>query len=86
MKNTVEEKARNGELPAVKIGRSWVFFRHTLFARLFEMSLEAKRRRRGWIGARAPTSPPKKRRPLLGRRCELEVGGNAAGANLGSPL
>jgi len=24
--NTVEEKARNGELPAVKIGRSWVFF------------------------------------------------------------
>ena len=45
--NTVEEKARTGELPAVKVGRTWVFLRRTLFARLWEMSLEPKQSREG---------------------------------------
>jgi len=45
--NTIEEKARTGQLPAVKIGRTWVFMRETLFHRLFEMSLEPKNPREG---------------------------------------
>lgn len=45
--NTIEEKARTGQLPAVKIGRTWVFLRATLFGRLFEMSLEPKSSREG---------------------------------------
>lgn len=39
---TIEEKARTGELPAVKVGRSWVFMRETLFAKLFELSMAPK--------------------------------------------
>lgn len=42
---TIEIKARTGELPAVKIGRSWVFMRETLFAKLFELSLAPKESR-----------------------------------------
>lgn len=42
---TVEDKARNGELPAVKIGRSWVFPRSALLLRLNEMALVPKRTR-----------------------------------------
>lgn len=37
--STVEEKARNHELPAVKIGRSWLFPRQALLQRLNEMAL-----------------------------------------------
>jgi excisionase family DNA binding protein len=37
--STVEEKARNHELPAVKIGRSWLFPREALMQRLNEMAL-----------------------------------------------
>lgn len=37
--STVEEKARNCELPAVKIGRSWLFPRQALMQRLNEMAL-----------------------------------------------
>ncbi len=37
--STVEEKARNHELPAVKIGRSWLFPRQALMQRLNEMAL-----------------------------------------------
>src|SRR5882672_7194055 len=36
---TVEEKARNGELPGVKVGRSWVFPREAMLQRLNEMAL-----------------------------------------------
>lgn len=37
--STVEEKARNRELPAVKIGRSWLFPRQAMLQRLNEMAL-----------------------------------------------
>lgn len=37
--STVEEKARNHELPGVKIGRSWLFPRQALMQRLNEMAL-----------------------------------------------
>ena len=36
---TVEDKARSGELPAVKIGRSWLFPREALMQRLNQMAL-----------------------------------------------
>jgi excisionase family DNA binding protein len=66
--NTVEEKARTGQLPAVKIGRSWVFLRHTLFAKLFEMSLDPKISREGEsVHARNVRAKENATR-LLGRR------------------
>lgn len=37
--STVEEKARSHELPAIKIGRSWLFPRLALIQRLNEMAL-----------------------------------------------
>lgn len=42
---TVEEKARNGAIPGVKIGRSWVFVRSALVARMHELAMEPKRTR-----------------------------------------
>ena len=36
---TLEDKARNGELPGLKVGRSWVFPREALLQRLNEMAL-----------------------------------------------
>lgn len=41
---TVEEKCRNGELPGVKVGRSWVFPREALLQRLNEMALARRNR------------------------------------------
>jgi excisionase family DNA binding protein len=43
--STVEEKARTGELPGVKIGKSWQFPRAALFQRLNEMALSSKESR-----------------------------------------
>jgi excisionase family DNA binding protein len=40
---TVEEKTRSGEIPAVKIGRSWVYPRAALLQRLNELALGPKR-------------------------------------------
>lgn len=37
--STIEEKARNHELPGVKIGRSWIFPRQALMQRLNEIAL-----------------------------------------------
>jgi excisionase family DNA binding protein len=42
---TVEEKARTGELPAIKIGRSWKFPREALFECFNKMALEPKQTR-----------------------------------------
>lgn len=39
---TVEEKARKGELPGVKIGRSWRFPREALMRRLNEMAMSSR--------------------------------------------
>ena len=40
---TVKEKARNGELPAVKFGRSWRFPRSALMEALHQKALANKR-------------------------------------------
>lgn len=43
---TVEEMARNGELPGLKVGRGWVFVRADLLSYLAERArAEAERRR-----------------------------------------
>lgn len=45
---TVEDKARNGELPGVKIGRSWIFPRDALIDSINELArLEAAARKAG---------------------------------------
>jgi excisionase family DNA binding protein len=65
--NTIEEKARTGALPAVKIGRSWVFMRHTLFEKLFELSLEPKEKDGLSLHARRVIAKENAAR-LMGRR------------------
>lgn len=55
---TVEEKARKGELPGVKIGRSWRFPREALMRRLNEMALNSQP-----LAARTATL-----RPIPGKR------------------
>ena len=42
--STIEEKARTGELPGIKIGKSWIFPREALLQRLNEMALAPKQR------------------------------------------
>ncbi len=37
---TVEDKARNGELPAVKFGRGWIFPSHALISAVNAIALE----------------------------------------------
>jgi excisionase family DNA binding protein len=39
---TIEDKARSAQLPAVKIGRSWMFPRAALMQRLNEMALASQ--------------------------------------------
>lgn len=39
---TVQEKARAGQLPGIKFGRSWIFPKSALIQRLHEMALENK--------------------------------------------
>ena len=39
---TIQEKARAGELPGLKFGRSWIFPRSALIERLHEMALANK--------------------------------------------
>ena len=58
--STVEEKARNHELPGVKIGRSWLFPRQALMQRLNEMALArpAPARPKGVIKPGANRRPP----------------------------
>jgi excisionase family DNA binding protein len=42
---TVEDKTRSGELPAVKMGRTWVYPRAALLQRLNEMALALNKTR-----------------------------------------
>ncbi|WP_390888316.1 helix-turn-helix domain-containing protein [Comamonas testosteroni] len=61
----VEEMARNGELPGLKIGRGWVFIRADLLAYLSERARhEAEKRRmeRGKSDHSAPNVRPIKPR------------------------
>lgn len=59
-KEQVEELARGGELPALKIGRSWLFVRADLLAYLAEKArAEAQERR----AKRQPNAPVQLTRP-----------------------
>jgi excisionase family DNA binding protein len=64
--STVEEKARNHELPGVKIGRSWLFPRQALMQRLNEMALArpALTRPQGVIKPSLKRRPPPALPPL----------------------
>lgn len=43
---TLRERAANGDLPAIKMGRSWIFPAAALEARLNELAVDECRRRR----------------------------------------
>lgn len=64
--STVEEKARTRELPAVKIGRSWLFPRQALMQRLNEMALAQPEtlRPKGIIHSEMKRRSPPKLPPL----------------------
>lgn len=49
---TIEDKTRAGELPGVKIGRTWVYPRAALLQRLNEMALSLKENRADHAEAR----------------------------------
>lgn len=44
--STIEERARTGDLPALKLGRGWVFPRRALDDRLNEIAVEQAQARR----------------------------------------
>ncbi len=63
-----EELARNGDIPAVKLGRSWLYVRHDLIAYLAERAREeAKDRRSKRQPNVTPIAKPSRRRepPVL---------------------
>lgn len=63
---TVEEKARTGELPGVKFGRSWIFPKTALLECLHTKALEnTKPRTTVSPTARAVTNTAKRRPPAL---------------------
>lgn len=55
---TVEEELRKGNLPGVKIGRTWVLVRADLLAYLSERGRREAEERRLASHARAATPPP----------------------------
>lgn len=69
-KEQIEEMARGGDLPALKIGRSWLFVRADLLSFLAEKArAEAQERRsKRQAGVAAPFSKPRRQPPpvLLG--------------------
>lgn len=67
----VEELARQGELPAVKIGRGWIFVKADLLAYLAERAREeaAQRRSRREVVRMAPREPT----PRAGRRRNIPL-------------
>jgi Helix-turn-helix domain len=63
---TVEERARRGELPGLKIGESWVFPAGALTVRLDQLALEQAAERRKPArpsGQLVPIKPKAKRTP-----------------------
>lgn len=72
--NTVQERARTGDLPGVKFGRSWVFPRQALVARLNEIAIEQASKRRGKpepkpIAAAVGAKTPRRAPPTLPELC-----------------
>lgn len=62
----VEELARNGEIPATKIGRSWLFVREDLLVYLAEKAraeAEERRSRRQKAATEPPTPTQRRRAP-----------------------
>ena len=68
---TVQEQARRGELPGLKLGRDWVFPVGTLLRRLDELALEGAAKRRQPVRPAAVAVPvaasraPRRAPPLL---------------------
>lgn len=60
----VEELARAGEIPALKIGRSWLFLRSDLLAYLAEKARHEAQERRARRQPSAPTQLVKPRRQI----------------------
>ena len=54
---TAEEMARKGEIPALKIGRGWIFVRADLLQFLAERARQEAEERRQSIRARKQTNP-----------------------------
>lgn len=50
--STVQEKARSGELPAVKFGRSWRFPRTALMEALHKKAMENKPKKVAVVGVK----------------------------------
>ena len=63
---TVEEMARNGDLPGLKVGRGWVFVRSDLLAYLAERARSEAERRRQDRGRGEHSAPNV--RPIKPRR------------------
>ena len=62
----VEEMARAGDLPGLKIGRAWLFVRHDLLAFLAEKARdEAQARRSKRAPASQPIKPRRRAPPVL---------------------
>lgn len=63
--DTIEEMARGGEIPGLKIGRTWLFIRQDLLAYLAEKARrEAEERRsKRQPGVTPITARPRRRQP-----------------------
>lgn len=61
----VEELARAGEIPGLKLGRSWLFVRADLLAYLAEKAREEAQQRRA---RRQPAAPMQQAAPVKQRR------------------
>jgi len=78
---TVAERASAGDLPGVKVGRSWVFPEEALMERLNEMAREEAAARRKKPAAAASAGPLPKPVPAgRGRRSVLPACLQGAGA------
>lgn len=62
---TVQDKARTGELPAIKFGRSWVFPRSALLQKLNELALANKGKQSDVRAIQVKAPPGKARRRAL---------------------
>lgn len=60
-----EELARRGEIPGLKIGRSWLFIRSDLLTYLAEKARDEAQDRRAKRQPSVSTLPQKKRHPVL---------------------
>lgn len=83
---TVEDAARSGHLPAVKIGDPWLYPSDALVARLNELALEQSLARRGrkpptplavFVGVPVKVPSGRRRQPFPDLSATSTVGGSA---------